>query len=99
MHLNGNRADVAAVGAGIVGLAHVLAAAKRGLKVVVLGRRPGWRGVVDPRRWDDLAKDPDARVSPLEEHEGDLWFVVSEHYDGAGLSRQNGIGFGAGDAQ
>ncbi|NJR38629.1 MAG: TIGR03364 family FAD-dependent oxidoreductase [Leptolyngbyaceae cyanobacterium CSU_1_4] len=35
-----NQADVLIVGAGIVGLAHALAAAKRGLKVVVFERNP-----------------------------------------------------------
>ncbi len=35
-----NYADVAIVGAGIVGLAHALAAAKQGLKVVVFERNP-----------------------------------------------------------
>lgn len=35
-----NRADVIIVGAGIVGLAHALAVAKRGLKVVVFERNP-----------------------------------------------------------
>lgn len=59
----------------------------------------GWRDAAELRRWDDLAKDPDARVPTLEEYEEDVWSVVSEHYDGTRLSRQNGIGFGAGDAQ
>ncbi len=37
---NSQQVDVAIVGAGIVGLAHALAAAKRGLSVVVLERNP-----------------------------------------------------------
>lgn len=36
--------DLAVVGAGIVGLAHALAAARRGLKVVVIDRDPGAMG-------------------------------------------------------
>src|SRR5215475_10047706 len=35
-----NRADIAIVGAGILGLAHAYTAAKRGLKVVVFERSP-----------------------------------------------------------
>jgi D-hydroxyproline dehydrogenase subunit beta len=35
-----NYADVAIVGAGIVGLAHALAAAKQGLKVAAFERTP-----------------------------------------------------------
>lgn len=39
-HINSNHIDVAIVGAGIVGMAHALAAAKRGLSVVVFERNP-----------------------------------------------------------
>lgn len=68
-------------------------------EVAEFERRVGWRYAAELRRWDDLAKDPDARVPPLEEYEEDLWSVVSEHYDEKRLSRQNGIGLGAGEAQ
>ncbi len=37
--------------------------------------------------------------APLEEYEEDLLSVVPEHYDEKRLSRQNGIGLGAEDAQ
>jgi predicted HD phosphohydrolase len=38
---------------------------------------PGWREAAELRRWDDLAKDPDARVPPLEAYEDDLRAVIS----------------------
>lgn len=60
--------------------------------------KAGWRDAAELRRRDDLAGDPDARVPPPEEYEGDLWSVVSEHY-GAGLSGQNRIDSGVGEAQ
>lgn len=62
-------------------------------------RQPGWRDAAELRRWDDLAKDPGARVPPLEEYEEDLWSVVSKHCGGQDSSRQDGIGSGTGDAQ
>ena len=62
-------------------------------------RQPGWRSAAELRRWDDLAKDPAARVPPLEEYEEDLWSVVSEHSEKTGLPGQNGIGVGTEDAQ
>ena len=61
--------------------------------------RPGWREAAELRRWDDLAKDPEAETPPLEGFEGDLWSVVSEHYEGKYLSSRGGIGRGSGDAQ
>lgn len=68
-------------------------------EVAEFERQPGWRDAAELRRWDDLAKDPDAQVPPFQEYEEDLWSVVSEHRDEAGLSRQSGIGPGAGEAQ
>ncbi len=38
---------------------------------------PGWREAAELRRWDDLAKDPDARVPPLEAYEDDLKTVIA----------------------
>ncbi|QIN81324.1 HD domain-containing protein [Rubrobacter tropicus] len=60
---------------------------------------PGWRDAAELRRWDDLAKDPDAETPPLEDFEEELWFVVSEHFGGRRLSGQSGIGYGTEDAQ
>lgn len=42
---------------------------------------PGWREAVELRRWDDLAKDPDAKVSSLEAYEDDLRAVISSNHD------------------
>lgn len=43
---------------------------------------PGWREATELRRWDDLAKDPDAEVPPLEAYEGDLRAVISANHMG-----------------
>ena len=48
-------------------------------------RQPGWREAAELRRWDDLAKDPTAKVPPLEAYEDDLRAVIE-----AFLSRQQG---------
>lgn len=68
-------------------------------EVAAFERQPGWRAAADLRRWDDLAKDPDAEVPPLEAYGEDLRSVVTTHHDRAGLSRQKGIGGDAGGAE
>lgn len=62
------------------------------VEVDAFERQPGWRAAADLRRWDDLAKDPDAEVAPLEAYEKDLWAVVAAHHGRDGLSGQKGIG-------
>lgn len=42
-------------------------------------RHPGYRDAVALRRWDDLGKDPDAEVPPLEAYEDDLRAVISSN--------------------
>lgn len=59
-------------------------------EVAAFERHPGWRDAVELRRWDDLGKDPDAKVPPLEAYEEDLRAVISAHLDGGALSRQRG---------
>lgn len=39
-------------------------------------RHPQWREAVALRRWDDLGKEPGARVSPLEDYAEALYSVV-----------------------
>lgn len=68
-------------------------------EVAEFERHPGWPDAAGLRRWDDLAKDPDAETPPLEDFEEELWVVVSEHFGGLGLSGQNGIRDGIEDAQ
>lgn len=60
---------------------------------------PGWRDAAELRRWDDLAKDPNAETPPMEDFEEELWFVVSGHFGGSRSSRRGGIGYGIEDAQ
>jgi predicted HD phosphohydrolase len=66
-------------------------------QVVRFEAHPGWREAVQLRLWDDLGKDPDAEVPPLEAYEEDLRRVISER-PGA-LSRQTGSVRGGGGAQ
>lgn len=40
-------------------------------------RHPGYQDVVELRRWDDLGKDPDAEVPPLEAYAEDLKTVIA----------------------
>lgn len=40
-------------------------------------RHPWWREAVQLRLWDDLGKDPEARVPPLEAYEEDLRAAVT----------------------
>lgn len=47
-------------------------------------RHPQWREAVALRRWDDLAKEPGARVPPLESYEEELRFVISSIQDPSG---------------
>lgn len=50
-------------------------------------RHPHWQQAVELRRWDDLGKDPNAKVPPLEAYVEDLKAVISAARS-AGLSRQ-----------
>lgn len=61
-------------------------------EVAAFESRPGWREAVELRRWDDLGKDPEARVPPLETYEDDLRAVISAHLRGEVLSRQTRSG-------
>lgn len=54
-------------------------------------RSPGWRDAAELRRWDDLAKDPDAETPPLEDFEAEMWFVVSGHFGGMGELGRSGV--------
>lgn len=46
-------------------------------EVVAFECHPGWRDAVELRRWDDLSKDPDAKVPPLETCAEDLKTVIA----------------------
>lgn len=46
-------------------------------EVAEFEQHPGYRKAVELRRWDDLGKDPDAEVPPLETYEDDLRAVIS----------------------
>lgn len=48
-------------------------------EVTAFESSPGWRDAVELRRWDDLGKDPDAEVPPLEAYEDDLRAVISSN--------------------
>jgi predicted HD phosphohydrolase len=45
-------------------------------EVAEFEENPGWREAVELRRWDDLGKDPGARVPPLESYEEELRAVI-----------------------
>lgn len=60
-------------------------------EVAEFEKHPGWRDAVELRRWDDLGKDPEARVQPLEAYEAVLEAVVGTAR-AEGLSRQGVFG-------
>lgn len=46
-------------------------------EIALFEGHPFWREAVELRRWDDLGKDPEAEVSPLEVYERDLKSVIA----------------------
>jgi len=56
-------------------------------EVAEFEKHPGWRDAVALRRWDDLGKDPEAEVPPLEAYGAVVEAVVGAA-QAQNLSRQ-----------
>lgn len=53
-------------------------------EVAEFEKHPAWRDALMLRRWDDLGKDPYAKVPSLETYSGDIKVVIAAHANGFG---------------